>query len=280
MNRFLLLFFIGLSLSSCKNNQKQQEKPVARVFEHYLYLSDIEEIIPENISPSDSALLANDYIDKWIRKELLVNKAELNLTDDEKSVDKQIENYKSSLLIFKYEQNLIQQKIDTVITENEVKEYYNSNLSNFLLNNNIVKALFIQAPVQSPDLSKLRRWYRSTFDEDVKKLDAYAFQYAKKYDYFNDDWVDFRQIEKALPIKIDNPENFIKYRKNFEITDSTFIYLVNLKDFRLTGEVAPFEYVEQNIRTIIMNKRKVQMIKKLEANVYNDALNRGYFTIY
>lgn len=280
MNRFLLLFFIGLSLSSCKNNQKQQEKPVARVFEHYLYLSDIEEIIPENISPSDSALLANDYIDKWIRKELLVNKAELNLTDDEKSVDKQIENYKSSLLIFKYEQNLIQQKIDTVITENEVKEYYNSNLSNFLLNNNIVKALFIQAPVQSPDLSKLRRWYRSTFDEDVKKLDAYAFQYAKKYDYFNDDWVDFRQIEKALPIKIDNPENFIKYRKNFEITDSAFIYLVNLKDFRLTGEVAPFEYVEQNIRTIIMNKRKVQMIKKLEANVYNDALNRGYFTIY
>lgn len=277
---FWIVLFIPLFFS-CKINPEQQEKPVARVFDKYLYRSDFESIFPGHISSSDSTVLANDYIDKWIRRELLVNKAEINLSDDEKSVEEKIENYKSSLLIFKYEQNLIKQKVDTVITDTEVKEYYETNLSNFRLNNNIVKATFLQIPVGSPDVNKVRRWYRSDAEEDIKKLDAYAFQYAKKYDFFNDDWVDFREITNALPVKIENPVNFLKYRRTYEYTDSSsFHYFVNIKDYRIIGDDSPLEYIEQNIRTIIMNKRKVELVKKLEANIYNDALNRGYFTIY
>jgi hypothetical protein len=280
MLRFFGYFFFSILLISCTDKNVQQEKPVARVFDQYLYKSDLEGVFPENISKSDSTVLANDYIDKWIRKQLLVRKAELNLTDDEKNVKKQIENYRSSVLIFKYEQNLINQKIDTVITDRELEEYYNANLTNFLLNNTVVKALFIQVPLKAPDIANVKRWYKSNNDEDIKKLDAYAFHYAVKYDYFDEDWVDIRQIENALPVKIDVSANSLKWRKNFEVSDSLYHYFVTIKDFCMAGSVAPLEYVEQNIRTIIMNKRKVQLIKKLESNIYNDALNRGYFTIY
>ena len=276
---FMVLLMAGITLS-CARKEIIDEKPVVKVFDKYLYPSNLKDIIPVNISPSDSSILVNDYIDKWIRKQLLLRRAELNLTDEEKNVDKQLENYRTSLLIFKYEQSLIKQKLDTIISLDEIEKYYSDNPANFLLNNNIVKAIFLMVPRDAPDLRDLRRWYRNDTDDNLKKLEAYAFQYAEMYDYFNDDWVDFSEIEKNLPVRIDNPQNLLKYRKFYEVRDSTYFYFLNIKDYRLLGSVAPLSYVIQDIRTIIMNKRKIQLIKRLESNIYNDALNRGYFTIY
>lgn len=277
---FFLAVFVVL-LSTCDNKVKQPEhKPVARAFDKYLYPSDLKDVIPANISASDSIVLANDYIDKWIRKQLLLRKADLNLTEEEKNVDKQIESYKTSLLIFKYEQSLIKQKLDTLIRSSEIEAYYNENPSNFLLNNNIVKAMFLQVPRNSPELWNVRRWMRSESGEDIKKLEAYAYQHAKKYDYFNDDWVDFKEIENAIPEKLNNVERYLKYRKFMEFKDSSDYYMINVKDYRVISDVAPLEYVAADIRAILMNKRRIQLINRLESNIYNDALNRGYFTIY
>lgn len=275
----IILMIAGISFS-CNRRDVIDEKPLVRVFDKYLYPSNLNDIIPANVSPSDSSILVNDYIDKWIRKQLLLRRAEMNLTDEEKNVDKQLENYRTSLLIFKYEQSLIKQKLDTIISMEEIEKYYSENPANFLLNKNIVKAVYLKVPRDAPELWNLRRWYRSDTDDNLKKLEAYAFQYADAYDYFNDDWIDFSEIEKNLPVKIDRPQNLLKYRKYYEVKDSTYYYFLNLKDYRLLGSVAPLSYVIQDIRTIIMNKRKIQLVNRLESNIYNDALNRGYFTIY
>jgi len=279
--RKLILFAVILSFVTCSDfKRKSGEKPVARAFDKYLYPNDINDIMPANISASDSVLAARDYIEKWIKKQLLLNKAEINLTEEEQNVDKQIENYKTSLLIYKYEQSLIEQKLDTFISFQEIEEYYNENSSNFMLNDNLVKALFLQVPRTSPEIWKIRRWYRSANEEDIKKLENYCYQYATKYDFFDDSWVYFSEIGKSLPIKIDNPEQYLKYRKFIEIKDSTYYYFVNIKDRRLIGTVSPLEIVSKNIRNIILNKRKIRLIKELEANIYNDALNRNNFIIY
>ncbi len=270
----------SLVFSCRQTNKEPKQKPIARVFDKYLYPADLKNVIPSNISASDSGVLANDYIDKWIRKQLLLRKAELNLTEEEKNVDEQIEDYKTSLLVFKYEQSLIKQKLDTIIRSDEIENYYNENSSNFLLSNNIVKALFLQVPRDAPELWNVRRWCRSNASDDLRKLEAYAYQHAKKYDYFNDDWVDFKEIEKAIPYRLDNVERYLKYRKNLEFKDSTYYYMISLKDYRITGDIAPLEYVTADIEAIIMNKRRIQMINRLESNIYNDALNRRYFTIY
>ncbi|MFO7655514.1 MAG: peptidyl-prolyl cis-trans isomerase [Bacteroidales bacterium] len=270
-----------MAASGCKHSKNTPaESPVVRVFDKYLYPGDLDNVIPDNISKSDSTILANDYIDKWVRKQLLLRRAELNLTEDEKNVDEQLENYRSSLLIFKYEQSLIKQKLDTIIDISEIKNYYNDYPANFLLNENLVKALFIKVPKTAPNIWELRLWYRSENEEYLKNLEAYTFKYAEKYEYYNDDWVNFAEIEKDLPHRIDNPQNLLKYRKNYEVKDSSHYYFLNLKDYRLVGSVAPLSYVMEDIRTIIMNKRKIQLINRLESNIYNDALNKDYFTIY
>ncbi len=276
-----IIFVLVLLFVQCSGFKKKQgQEPIARVFDRYLYPRDLQDIVPSNVSQADSVIVVRDFMDKWIKQQLLLYKAEMNLTEEEKNVDKQIENYRTSLLIYKYEQSLIKQKLDTLVSPGEIRNYYNDNSSNFVLNDNLVKALFVQVPRTSPEIWKARMLYRSENEEDIKNLENYCYQYATKYDYFNDSWIYFSEIEKILPIKIDNPEQYLKYRKYIEIKDSTFYYFVNIKEYRLVGTVSPLEVVRENIRNIIFNKRKISLIKELESDIYNDALNRNNFTIY
>jgi hypothetical protein len=274
------LGMLALALSCARLETRSREKSLAQVSEKNLYPSDIRYIFPRNVSPEDSIMIQQNYVDKWVKKQLILQKAELNLTEEQKDVRQQIEEYRSSLLIYKYEQNLILQKLDTLITDEEIEKYYMENPSNFNLDRHIVKALFIKLPMNAPDLWRVRQMYRSEREEDFKELESYCYQYGVKYDYFDDNWIPFSTIASALPNEIRNPESFLRWNRYIEQQDSTFRYMVNLREYSLAGTVAPLPYVEQKIRSIILNKRKVQFIRDLENNIYKDALNKGSFTIY
>ena len=274
------LLIIIVALSCTKLETRSREKPLARVFEKNLYPSDIRDIFPNNVSPEDSILIQQNYVDKWVKKQLILQKAELNLTEEQKDVRLQIDEYRSSLLIYKYEQNLVLQKLDTLISDEEIEAYYTENPSNFNLDRHIVKALFIKLPINAPEIWRVRQMSRSEREEDFRELESYCYQHGAKYDYFDDKWTSFSTITRALPNEIRNPESFLRWNRYIEQQDSAFRYMVNLKEFTLAGTVAPLPYVEQKIRSIILNKRKVQFVRDLENNIYKDALNKGSFTIY
>jgi hypothetical protein len=274
------LFVLSGAISCTELETRNREKPLAEVFENKLYPSDIRDIFPRNASGEDSIMILQTYVDKWVRKQLILHKAELNLTEEQKDVRQQIEEYRSSLLIYKYEQNLILQKLDTVIREEEIEAYYAENPSNFNLDRNIVKALFIKLPLDAPDLWRVRQLYRSENEEDFRELERYCYQYGVKYDYFDDQWIPFTTITRALPNEIRNPDSFLRWNRHIEQQDSAYRYMVDLRAYCLAGTVAPLPYVEYKIRSIILNKRKVQFIRDLENNIYKDALNKGSFTIY
>ena len=274
----LILFFVMLS---CKNEVRlTQEKPVARVLDKTLSAADMKGIFPEGVSAEDSIQIARNFIEKWVRKQLLLNKAELNLTEDEKDVKEQIENYRSSLLIYKYEQSLLKQKLDTTIRIEEIEAYYNQNTSNFLLNRDIVKSIYIKVPRSAPEIYKLRQWYRSDDPASINSLEAYCFQYAETYDFFNESWVDFSGLLEKIPVQIGNPGNFLHYRQTIEASDSVYYYFVRVYDYALKGDPSPFELVKNDIEKIILNKRKIRLLNELETSIYSDAQNRGQFTLY
>lgn len=274
-----LLFLFGL-LSCSKLDTRNREKPLASAFDKNLYVSGLRDIFPANVSPQDSLLILQNYTDKWIKKQLILQKAELNLTEEQKNVTHQIDEYRSSLLIFKYEQSLILQKLDTVIRPEQIQAYYNDNEPNFILDENIVRALYIKLPADAPNLYRARQLYRSETEEDFQELESYCFQYAVKYDYFEDRWIPFPRIMNELPFDIRNQESYLRYNRYIEQQDSAFRYYVNIREYHLSSSTAPLEYVEQKIRSIILNQRKVQFVKELENNIYLDALNKGNFTIY
>lgn len=274
------IVILSIAISCQKFESRKTEKPIARVGQTYLYPSDMAGIFPVNLSPNDSLRILNNYVDKWIKKQLLIQKAELNLTEEQKDVSNQIEEYRSSLLIFKYEQSLILQKLDTAITQTEIQEYYNENPSNFILDKNLVRALYIKVPRNAPNIETLRRLYSSEKEDDIQQLESYCYEYATKYDYFDDEWIDFARIQSELPQKVYAPERYLRWNKRIEQRDSIHHYFVYVRDNRVEGDTAPIDYVADKIKSIILNKRKVRFITDMENDIYNDGMAKGEFTIY
>lgn len=278
--KILLSTFLLFIFSCTQKDIDENYKPLARVYNNFLYESDIKDLFPSNISENDSITLARTYINDWIKKQLMLKKAEENLSDDSKNIEKLLEDYKSSLLIFRYRQELIKQKIDTVVTEDEVESYYNKYSANFILNHNIIKALYLKLSKESPDINMVKRWYKSDDSENIARLEDYCYQYATKFDYFDDEWLPFNNLLNELPLNIEDQERYLKYNKYIETEDSLFYYFVKINDYALKSTVQPLEYAQSKIKTIILNKRKFSFFEEIENSVYNNALNHNEFIIY
>jgi hypothetical protein len=274
------LILSAILLGCAKPDVKVAVKPIARVMDHYLYRSDMQGFIPAGLSAEDSISMARDFIERWIRNQLMLNKAELNLSDEEKNVEQRIENYRSSLLIYAYEQSYIRQNLDTAVTSAEIEKYYNDNQSNFILNGALMKGVFIKISARSPEAYKVRQWYRSDNPENIKNLEGYCFKYATVYDHFNDGWVKLNEVLPMIPAVYGNSESAILSRRYIEARDSSFLYFLNAKEIVPSGNVSPLEIVKNDIQSIILNKRKIKLINELESNIYSDAQNRDHFTIY
>ena len=261
-------------------NSNNHESPVARVFEQYLYPSDLDDAIPEGTSPRDSTILAKRYIDTWIREQLMVNRAEQSLTEEQKDFEKQIAEYHRSLLIYTYREKLLHQKLDTVVTDEEIEAYYDENLNNFVLGQDVIKGTFVKVGLATPRLNELRAWSRSNMEEDLDQLEKYCISYAEKFSDFNNTWVSFSSIIPQLPVTISRPSRYLRYNKNIEATDSLYRYFLHVSDHLPEGEMAPLEMVAEDIASIILNKRKIEFFLDLEQRVYNDGVTRNQFEIY
>jgi len=273
----LVLFMVqGCSLF-VKNDL---EEPVARVFENYLYPSDLEKVIPSGTNRQDSMLLAKRYTETWVKDMLMQHRAEESLSEEQMDFETQIEEYHRSLLIYTYRQNLLQQKMDTLVSEREINSYYEENSKNFVLNQNVIKGTFIKVPLSAPNQDQLRRWSWNNREQDLDQLEKYCLSYAEKYSDFNDTWVDFSSIREQLPRRISNPVRYLNSYRNIEHSDSLFRYLVHISAHLTEGEVAPVEMVSDDITNIILNKRKIKFIKDLEHRVYTDGVSRNQFEIY
>lgn len=280
-NRTLLLFllmFMPVILGSCRH--KEGDKAVAKIYGKVLYLSEVGEAIPDGTNATDSVELAKAFIDNWLKKQLILKKAEQNLDSKQKDVSQLIEDYRTSLLTFRYEQLLVQQKLDTIVSPKDIQEYYKANLPNFMLNDNIVKVVYIKLPLKSPEMEKVLQWYKSTKDEDLAQLEKYCTKYAVKFTYYGDKWIAFSAILDELPNKINNPEGYLQTQSLIVNKDKAFEYLVHIRDHRLKGTEAPIEYVASDIKAIILNKRKLSFINNLENSIYNDAADHNVFKIY
>jgi hypothetical protein len=278
--KYTLIFAIIFMVSCNKRSVEDNDRPLAKVNDKFLYESELRNIFTTTYSKDDSVTIARNFINDWIKKQLMLEKAELNLGEESKDIEKQIEDYRSSLLIFKYKQELINQKMDTIVTDVEVKKYYDEYSANFVLNHNIVKALYLKISKEAPEVDKIKRWYKSDNAEDISRMEDYCYQYATKYDDFDTSWIPFNNLLIEVPANISDQERYLRYRKYIETEDEQFYYFVRLYDYSLKSTIQPLEYAESKIKSIILNKRKFTFLDELENSVYNDALNHNEFIIY
>ena len=206
--------------------------------------------------------------------------AQRNLGSDKETIDKLVDAYRRSLLRYRYQEKLIQEKLSDEIQESDVLTYYDTNKEKFVLDKNLIKGLFLKVPADAPNLSEVKTWYKSGNVASLEKIEKYSIQNAAIYEYFFDKWVDFDEIRNNIPNQISNPESFLRTNKTLEVTDSSFCYLLNIRQVLLKGQVEPFEYAEPRIREILINQRKLDFIKEFEEELYNDALDGGDVIFY
>jgi hypothetical protein len=241
---------------------------------------DLKQLIPEETPQEDSIQMAKNFIDNWIRKQVVLHQAEKNLPDKMKQVEKQLEEYRTSLITYIYESELINQRLDTSVSEQEIVTYYKNNPRNFELKNNILKASYVKVKREAPKLDKLRKWFQSGTDKDKNLLAEYCYQFASDFRLDDETWIYFDELIKSIPIRTYDQEHFLRNNRNFEISDSAFYYLVRINDFKIKESLSPIEFERENIRALILNKRKLELVKEMEQRAIRKAMLNREIEVY
>ncbi len=276
--RLIILISTITVLFSCERNNKGIE--LAQVYDKTLYLEDILDIIPDNISAEDSIMILKNKIDLWVRKQTMLRRAELHMSEQQKDINQIVEDYRASLIIEKYKQAYIKEKIDTIISNTEIESYYNDYPESFILSNDIVKAKYYKYHTDNKQLPEFKQLFYSDIPD--KKKDAVQFlkQFAASYNDFENTWVDMSLVSNLLPANFKLNEIVLKSGNKIETRNNEFVFFVNIENYRLKGQKIPFDQVEERIKAILLNKRKLNLLNDLENKIYQSDLKNGNIKIF
>jgi len=244
-----------------------------------LYRSDVEENIPAELSKDDSLIAAEHYIRSWINDNLLYDIAQKNFNDKEK-IDRLVDNYRRTLLINRYQEQLVSEKLTGEIDEQTLQDYYNKNKDKIKSDRPLVKCIFLKVSINAPQLNEIRTWYRSTAPGARANLEKYSSNNAAVFNYFLDKWTDFNEVMNGFPKELLTKDDLIPRKRTIEKQDDKYFYLLNIIDCLLPGDNAPYDYAKPAVREILLNQRKIDFLKKTENDLYQRAVEKGEIKFY
>tara|TARA_B100000768_G_scaffold27795_1_gene26042 strand:+ start:6758 stop:7591 length:834 start_codon:yes stop_codon:yes gene_type:complete len=261
-----LIFLLPFIIFSCSNNSNS--KVLASVYNIDLKESEVLDKMPVNIE--DSAFFTSTYIDKWIRRQILLHHANINIRDKSERIQEAVKRYEESLIINDYQQQLLNQKFDTLVELDEVLNYYEINKKKYSLNKNVFKGRFIIVDKFAPNIKRLYKIFRSNNLEDINELTNYCILYSKEY-YLNDSsWIYFDQIKKKLPADITS-NNYLLNTRFDVFEDEKLLYLLEIRNYKFKGDLSPFEIEKEKIKSLILNRKKIKYLDQLENDLIINA---------
>ena len=277
--RKITLFF--LLLISCNLNVESEKNVIAKVGEKFFTYDDLIEKIPNNIQRLDSTLIVNSIIEKWALNELLINNAEINLSEFEKNrIKKNSNEYYNSLLVNSYKNKIAAFNSDSLVNENEILEYYKSNFTNFVLYEDVVKARYIRLNKNNFNLNEIKRRFRRFNQDDLIFFDSISLQLLN-YSLNDSIWINkdlfFNKIGFLDDEEIDR---IVKKTLYIAKEDSLDVYLIKVNGFKGINEEAPLNYIYKRIEELIINKKKVDFIKNFDREIIENAKQKKIFKIF
>ena len=277
--------FIGIAflllLAGCDYFQKSSKEVVlAECYGKYLYESDLKGIVPEGASIMDSIQRVSNFIDSWVRRQVLLHQAEINLDKEALDLNKQMEEYRNSLVIYAYESQLINQKLDTLVSEDEIAEYYEQNKGDFQLRNTMVRVAYVIIDEDSKQKANLKKLLSDPDTLMLQNIDIQATYYAVKSYLDVDQWMRLDELTSIVPIQIFNTESFLKKNKFVSFDMNEYTYMVRFVDYLLEESTSPMEMVRDNIKSVILARRKQAMINKMQEALYEKAKREHAFEVY
>ncbi|MBX2929061.1 MAG: peptidyl-prolyl cis-trans isomerase [Saprospiraceae bacterium] len=276
--RFLLPVFCVavLAAAACgRQSEKLNDKPLARVFNRTLYLSDMEGMFPPG---QDSTLIINSYVERWIREALLLQEAERNIPSD-LNIDKLVRDYRASLVRHSYEQFLVEQLLDSTVTREELEAFYENNKEQYQLETPIMRCFFIKIPQPVYRAEELRRLWNSNRADDFPKLVQYCSQFAESHLLEDSTWYKVEEIAAELPeglVSIENPGS----KREITVRDDRYEYFLKVFEWKNRQEIAPFSYIENQARRFILRRRMDSLVEEKKNEMYDVEMRRGNVEIF
>lgn len=282
MRKGSIWFIICVSFLSCDYFDLQKKEPVkkdviASVYNEELLKEDVQNLFPKNISEEDSLVLLKSIITRWATQKLLIKKAEENSTlENNQEISKLVSDYRKSLLINNYKERLIKQQLDTVISEEEIDQYYQNNSLNFRLNEELIKVKYVSFGNDVVDKGDIIKLFKSEEQGDLEELEQQQLSF-KSYQLNDSTWVPLENVLLKTPF---SKEKLLKKTKYLQKEDSLSLYLVAVKDVLLRNEIAPKSYITPTIKQMILHKRKLELIREIEKIILKDATQNKSFKVY
>jgi hypothetical protein len=280
--RKTIAFGLLLLIASCSYfKQEVKSEAIARAGDAYLYRTDISELVPAGTSKEDSLSIVRNFMDRWATQTLLINVAEVNVSKENQMLfDKLIQQYKVDLYTKAYLEQIVKQSIDTVVSDQELKAYYDLNKENFKTNGALVKLRYIHLPKDHPKLELIKQNFFNFKKKDAKFWETYQLQF-KDYAFNDSVWVDVNHVYRKLPfVTADTYNEYIAPGKAIQKPDSLDVYLVKISNVIEKNEVSPYAYIKPTIRDLIINQRKLELIKKFEKELRDDAIKNKKYEVY
>lgn len=272
--RHILFFSIILLYFSCE--RESTEVKLARFQNIYLNESHLVNEIPLNLDKEDSAIFVKNYIHKWLVNQMIMDKSENMIPFEVTNVEKKINKYKMSLISYEFEQFYIKKRLDTTINKSEINNYYESHLDDFVLNDYVVKCMYIKVPKNSKLIKEIKNNYFLKNEKMVDQIMKTGQSEEASLYYNPEEWVFFDDLLKQIPIlekysKID----FIKKKKKVALEYNESIYFINVYDYIIKNGTSPLSFEENKIKSIILNQRAKNIRKKLRIDLYNDGIKNN-----
>lgn len=281
MNKIVLII-IALIVCSCNLiNSKFEGEKVAQTKGAILYKTDLERIIPKGVSSADSAKIANEYINSWAVKQLLLQKANENLPTEDKDIEALLNDYKTQLLIYRFEKRYVEERLDTLVQEEEMEQFYNKYPDNFIGEYGVIKGRIIKVYNSSPNLQIFRKLTKSKDAEDFMEVEEIAKSSALKYNDFNENWVGLDVVASEVGVPYDELVEKLEKKndQSLEFKDSLYTHWLQVVEYVKEGEVTPFEFNRNKIKEIIISKRKQTLLNNLHSDILKEAISNKNFNI-
>ena len=281
-NRFHagLIALVSITLLvSCKWNKSVTEyvygkTPIVEIGTDVLYVEDIKQVVPLGLSEADSTLFAQQFIKIWAQDVLFYQNAIRNIPDT-KDIDRLVENYRRSLIEHEYQRRLIEQKFSSETAEEDIERFYNDNERLFVLDESLLRGLFLKISNKSHDLSDIRKLYTRQDDESFEEIEKYSIRNAARCEFFYDNWRTVAEIEVLLP-PLEKPlETMLKDNGSFEFKDEEYIYLLNVSEFAPKGGIEPLDHARSRIRGLLINSNEVSYMRKIKEDLYDAAIEKN-----
>lgn len=276
----ICLFLVSLVAVSCQEQMEHGGRiPLAQVGNYFFYQEDMVQVLPHGISGIDSVRFVREFVQKWLEEQVLYEKAEHNVREDE-TIERMVAEYRRTLVMNNYERRLLLQKASEEIPEEALQQYYDDKKQLFTLEESVVKGVFLKVPLSTSGLKDLRKWYKDNSDEAQEQLEKYAFRHAVIYENFYEHWMPISELEAKVIVNLADLSKDFEKQRDIEVKDEEYCYLLHVEEYVEKGGVKPYELARHEIVDLLANYRKVELMNKVKEDLYNEAVENGRIKYY